>query len=28
VRDDGVLMLNNGSGTSEYTQKEIEFLNK
>jgi len=28
VREDGVLILNNGSGTSEYTQKEIEFLNK
>jgi BirA family biotin operon repressor/biotin-[acetyl-CoA-carboxylase] ligase len=28
VRDDGFLILNNGSGASEYTQKEIEFLNK
>jgi len=28
VREDGVLILNNESGTSEYTQKEIEFLNK
>lgn len=28
VREDGVLILNSGSGTSEYTQKEIEFLNK
>ena len=28
VREDGVLILNNGSGATEYTQKEIEFLNK
>jgi len=28
VREDGVLILRNGSGTSEYTQKEVEFLNK
>jgi BirA family biotin operon repressor/biotin-[acetyl-CoA-carboxylase] ligase len=28
VKDNGLLMLNNGSGASEYNQKEIEFLNK
>jgi BirA family transcriptional regulator, biotin operon repressor / biotin---[acetyl-CoA-carboxylase] ligase len=28
VKDDGFLIVNNGSGASEYTQKEIEFLNK
>ena len=28
VRDDGFLIINNGAGASEYTQKEIEFLNK
>ena len=28
VREDGVLIINNGAGASEYTQKEIEFLNK
>jgi len=28
VKENGLLVLNNGSGTSEYNQKEIEFLNK
>jgi BirA family transcriptional regulator, biotin operon repressor / biotin---[acetyl-CoA-carboxylase] ligase len=28
VREDGVLILNSESGTSEFTQKQIEFLNK
>jgi BirA family transcriptional regulator, biotin operon repressor / biotin---[acetyl-CoA-carboxylase] ligase len=28
VKDNGLLVINNGYGTSEYNQKEIEFLNK
>ena len=28
VKENGLLVLNNGSGASEYNQKEIEFLNK
>jgi BirA family biotin operon repressor/biotin-[acetyl-CoA-carboxylase] ligase len=28
VKDNGLLVLNDGSGASEYNQKEIEFLNK
>jgi len=28
VRENGVLIINNGAGALEYTQKEIEFLNK
>jgi BirA family biotin operon repressor/biotin-[acetyl-CoA-carboxylase] ligase len=28
VKDNGLLVVNNGAGTSEYNQKEIEFLNK
>jgi len=28
VKDNGLLIVNNGAETSEYNQKEIEFLNK
>ncbi|MGN6640053.1 MAG: biotin--[acetyl-CoA-carboxylase] ligase [Mucilaginibacter sp.] len=28
VKDNGLLVVNNGADTSEYNQKEIEFLNK
>jgi BirA family biotin operon repressor/biotin-[acetyl-CoA-carboxylase] ligase len=28
VKDNGLLIVNNGSEASEYNQKEIEFLNK